>query len=61
MTVAWWFQSLVQFLAVNRVYRNMRILLAFSLLLATTLALNLPGVPTEFTANDAVLSAVSGK
>lgn len=61
MTVAWWFQSLVHFLAVNRVYRNMRILLAFSLLLATTLALNLPGVPTEFTANDAVLSAVSGK
>ncbi|XP_073820247.1 sphingomyelin phosphodiesterase-like [Musca autumnalis] len=37
----------------------MRIVLLLSTLLATTLAFNLPGVPTEFTANDAVLSAVS--
>uniref|UniRef100_A0A1L8EJC3 Sphingomyelin phosphodiesterase n=1 Tax=Haematobia irritans TaxID=7368 RepID=A0A1L8EJC3_HAEIR len=37
----------------------MRIILVFATLLASTLAVNLPGVPREFTANDAVLSAVS--
>lgn len=35
--------------------------LILATLLATTFALNLPGVPTDFTANDAVLSAVSGE
>ncbi|XP_037821085.1 sphingomyelin phosphodiesterase 1-like [Lucilia sericata] len=33
--------------------------LAFAALLATTFAFNLPGIPRDFTANDAVLAAIS--
>lgn len=35
--------------------------LVFVALLTTTFAFNFPGIPRDFTANDAVLAAISGK